>query len=142
MIAEGEYDPRYLAGIILFNQRDFFHAHDVWEDLWNDCPSDQRRFHQGLIQAAVALYHWGNGNWRGTRRLFRSGRTYMSAYPDGYRGLDVGRFWRGMESAVTDLLWQEPPPEGAKLDPERVPLIELDPAPQSWPDPRSFLPED
>src|SRR5437879_287850 len=28
------YDPRYLAGIVLFNRGDFFEAHEVWEALW------------------------------------------------------------------------------------------------------------
>ena len=28
------YDPRYLAGIVLFNRGDYFEAHEVWEDLW------------------------------------------------------------------------------------------------------------
>ena len=32
-----DYNPRYLAGILLFNARDFFEAHDVWEELWADC---------------------------------------------------------------------------------------------------------
>jgi hypothetical protein len=27
-------DPRYLAGVVLFNEQEFFEAHEVWEDLW------------------------------------------------------------------------------------------------------------
>ena len=45
-------DPRYLAGIDLFNRGEFFDAHDAWEELWTDCPSADRRFYQSLIQAA------------------------------------------------------------------------------------------
>ncbi|WP_315854002.1 DUF309 domain-containing protein [Gemmata massiliana] len=26
-------DPRFLAGVELFNRREFFDAHEVWEDL-------------------------------------------------------------------------------------------------------------
>src|SRR5262245_57419384 len=60
--SETAYDPRYLAGVLFFNRRDFFEAHEVWEDLWQECTGPERKFVQALIQAAVALYHFGNGN--------------------------------------------------------------------------------
>ena len=68
---------------------DYFEAHEVWEDLWHDCPSADRRFVQSLIQAAVALYHWGRGNAAGAQRLFDSGRNYMAPYRPRHLGLDV-----------------------------------------------------
>ena len=49
------HDPRYLAGIVLFNAQDFFEAHEVWEDLWSETCGNEHRFYQGLIQAAVGL---------------------------------------------------------------------------------------
>ena len=52
------YDPRYLAGIVLFNRGDFFEAHEVWEQLWME-PGEDKKFFQGLIQAAVALNEKG-----------------------------------------------------------------------------------
>jgi uncharacterized protein len=30
------YDPLYLQGIEHFNVCDFFEAHEVWEELWQD----------------------------------------------------------------------------------------------------------
>src|SRR3989442_38030 len=61
--ASPDYDPRYLAGVLLFNRHEFFEAHEVWEALWlsADVGTD-RRFVQGLIQAAVGLYHFGTNN--------------------------------------------------------------------------------
>jgi predicted metal-dependent hydrolase len=137
MGAPEEYDPRYLAGVLFFNRRDFFAAHEVWEELWHDCPPGLRKFVQGLIQAAVALYHWDRGNARGAKRLFLSGRAYMSAYPDGYLGLDVAEFWRGMARALADVLSEEP---RGRLDAALVPTIELLPPPACWPDPDGLLP--
>ena len=88
MTDEPDYEPRYLAGIVLFNERDFFSAHEVWEDLWNDCGDADRRFYQALIQAAVALYHYGQGNLRGAVKLFASSKAYMDRYPSPHLGLD------------------------------------------------------
>src|SRR5947209_20462200 len=91
------YDPRYLGGILFFNEHDYFEAHEVWESLWLECAGPERRFIQALIQAAVALFHFGNGNLRGTAKLYRSGRAYMEAYRSPYLGLDISDFWRQME---------------------------------------------
>jgi predicted metal-dependent hydrolase len=90
-------DPRFLEGVGRFNAGEFFEAHEVWEGLWMDCPAAERRFVQALIQAAVAVYHFGRGNVAGARRLFYSGRRYMEPYRPAHMGLDVGEFWGKME---------------------------------------------
>jgi predicted metal-dependent hydrolase len=126
------YDPRYLLGIVHFNRGEFFEAHEVWEDLWHDTAGPDRRFFQGLIQAAVAVYHAGNGNARGARRLFHSGRRYMSAYPNRHLGMDIPAFWAALETALADLL-ADPLPAGARLRAEAVPAIALTPGPTAWP---------
>lgn len=128
-----EYEPRYLTGILLFNRRAFFDAHEVWEDLWHECELPNRRFYQGLIQAAVALYHWSRGNWRGAKRLFQSGRSYMSAYPIRHLGLNRERFWQEMEAAVADVLRSDSPDPAQWLNEQLCPRIELEPAPKRWP---------
>ncbi len=138
-----EYDPRYLAGILFFNRRDFFEAHEVWEDLWGDCSDRDRRFYQALIQAAVALYHYGNGNLRGAAKLYASSKAYMDRYSSPHLGLDCDGFWRAMAAcfapvhAESDLLRRDLRP-----DPALIPTIALDPPPAAWPDPDEFLDEE
>jgi predicted metal-dependent hydrolase len=116
------HDPRYLAGVALFNRGEYFDAHDVWEELWQDCPSADRRFYQSLIQAAVALYHWGNGNRTGAVRLFHSGRRYMDPYRPAHRGLDVDRFWREVEAALAPALADAGAAPGVPGPPPRIHL--------------------
>jgi predicted metal-dependent hydrolase len=99
-----DYDPRYLAGVLFFNAQEFFQAHDVWEDLWADTQGPDHRFYQGLIQAAVALYHFSNGNVRGAVKLFRSGHAYMQRYPSPHWGLDVTAFWEAMRGCFGSIL--------------------------------------
>src|SRR5580700_9399482 len=75
--ATPQYDPRYLAGVTLFNQHEFFEAHEVWESLWLSADvGEDRRFVQGLIQAAVGLYHFSTLNTRGARKLYHTARAY------------------------------------------------------------------
>jgi uncharacterized protein len=135
------YDPRYLAGIVLFNRGDFFEAHEVWESLWMETFTEDKRFFQALIQAAVGLLHFCNGNVRGAVKLFRSSRDYMAKYGSPYMGLDQEVFWRDMERCFAPLLVCADP--DLKITPveDDIPEISLDPLPEEWPDPAPFLEE-
>jgi len=134
-----EYEPRYLAGIVVFNDRDFFEAHEIWESIWLECAGPERRFYQGLIQAAVALYHFGNGNVRGATKLFQSSGKYLEAYGDKYLGLDIAAFWGQMERCFAELLAANAPDKDLRPDPDLIPVITLEPPPAAWPDPAEFL---
>lgn len=141
--ADLDYDPRYLAGVMFFNGRDFFTAHEVWEDLWQECGDADRRFYQALIQAAVGLYHFGNGNLRGAMKLYKTAKAYMDPYPCPHLGLDRIAFWNRMAEcfapvhAETDLLRRDLHP-----DPAPIPTIVLDPEPPEWPNPEEYVEED
>lgn len=134
------YDPRYLAGVVLFNDQDFFAAHEVWEDLWAEARGDERKFYQGLIQAAVGLCHFGNGNLGGAVKLYHSSRAYMEPCGSPFLGLDAVDFWRQMERCYARLLATGDRSE--RPDPELLPRIRLNPEPAAWPDPAAYLPEE
>ena len=59
----------------------------------------------------MAVYHANNGNARGARRLFHSGRRYMSGYPARHFGLafhhrdtEITEFVRSLLCALCDSL--------------------------------------
>lgn len=137
-----EYDSRYLGGILFFNAHEFFEAHEVWESLWLHNAGPERRFVQGLIQAAVGLHHFNNGNVRGAIKLYRSSRDYMEHYGDSYMGLDIGGFWRQMEICFAALMADGPPAPRPALDPCLIPQITLTPPPDVWPAMEDFADED
>ncbi len=136
------YDPRYLAGIVLFNRGDFFEAHEVWESLWMESFGEERRFVQALIQAAVGLLHFCNGNVRGAVKLYRSSRDYMANYASPYLGLDHGQFWERMERCFAPLLAASETDQRIAPVEEDIPEITLEPPPEEWPDPVQFLEEE
>src|SRR5437879_5746072 len=135
------YDPRYLAGIVLFNRGDFFEAHEVWENLWVDSAGPERSFYQGLIQAAVGLCHFCNGNLRGAVKLFHSSRRYLAAGGSAFQGLDLTDFNQRMERCFAPLLIDSEPPTGTAIAEELIPEIDLQPPPEIWPDPLPYLDE-
>lgn len=137
-----DYDPRYLSGILLFNEGDFFEAHEVWEALWMETFDSDKQFYQGLIQAAVGLCHFCNGNVRGAVKLYHSSRDYMKKYPSPHLGLNNDKFWQDMQECFAVLLASEEPDRSMVIEEERIPEIALDPEPEEWPDPANYLLED
>ncbi len=96
-------DPLVLRGVDLFNRGEFFDAHEVVEELWQDHVGPDRDLLKGFIQAAVALEHHRRGNLRGLRSVGRTALGYLDRYPARAAGLDVGRLrtdLRGFLEAV------------------------------------------
>jgi predicted metal-dependent hydrolase len=136
------HDPRYLAGIVLFNRGDFFEAHEVWESLWMETHGPEKPFVQGLIQAAVGLCHFCNGNVRGAAKLYKSSRDYMQRFAPVFWDLDVGRFWADMQACFAELLAAEEPDRHIAIREELIPEIALVAEPDAWPDPEDYLDDD
>ncbi|MEZ6071082.1 MAG: DUF309 domain-containing protein [Pirellulales bacterium] len=128
-----EFDTRYLDGIRYFNECDFFEAHEVWEDLWTDFEGDSRRFYQGLIQAAVALHHFGNGNTRGARKLNESCRKYLDPFRPWHEGLDLDRFLDDMDRCFAALVAATEDPPVVEIDADTIPKSNCASAPVSPP---------
>ena len=116
-------DPRFLEGIRCFNQQAFFEAHEVWEDLWRDEHGPARHFYQGLIQVAVCLHHFRNGNTRGAKKLCVSSSEYLESYRPEYLGLDLERLLSELQTCCRELLVGDEPAPSAKLDLDRLPKI-------------------
>jgi predicted metal-dependent hydrolase len=75
-------------GIDLFNEREFWHAHEAWEELWLVARGERKRFLQGLIQLAAAYHHVKRGTLRGAARLFDAAIEKLSPFPPEYEGVD------------------------------------------------------
>ena len=81
----------YSRGISLFNRQKFFEAHEVWEEIWQRSHQVDRRFLQGLIQAAAFLLKVEAENLNGSRRLHDRSVDKLKAYQPGYWGLKIDR---------------------------------------------------
>ena len=83
-------DPRFPQAIELFNAEEFFACHDVLEEIWSETLDEDRNFYQGLIHAAVALFHFTEGNLGGARKMCSSAMAYLSGYAGVHRQIDLG----------------------------------------------------
>ena|GEM_PF-1782724 len=94
-------DPQGLfwKGVKLFNEGEFFEAHEVWEEIWRESDEPDRSFYQGLIQIAVALAHLERGNVVGFDRLASRAEEHLAEFPPSFGGIRLEELRR----QVTDL---------------------------------------
>lgn len=84
-------EQTFLQGVEAFNQQQFYECHDLLEAIWMESPEAEKNFYQGILQIAVACYHFGNGNWRGTVVLLGEGIRRLADFQPSYRGIDVSQ---------------------------------------------------
>jgi len=90
--SESDSTPATLAEAArLFNEREYFDCHDVLEELWGDTLGEDRDFYQGLLHAAVSLFHLSEGNPAGARKMYASSLRYLAAYGSSFGGLNLDR---------------------------------------------------
>lgn len=121
---KGIVDSRFSQAIDLFNRQEFFACHDVLEEIWSETLSAEREFLQGLIHAAVALFHFEEGNLGGARKMHDSALRYLAPFDDCFCGVDLGRFRREFDGCFEPLLgMHDSYPGNVTLDAARIPRL-------------------
>ncbi|GAB4138673.1 MAG: hypothetical protein Tsb009_07010 [Planctomycetaceae bacterium] len=121
-----DFPEAYLEGIRLFNEEEFFECHDVLEELWSEVVGEERKFLQGLIQAAVALFHFGNENLGGARKMYFAACEKLTLFGQSYMGIDLDKFLTDLRFCFSELLEAKSTyPDDVHLRDERIPKIDL-----------------
>lgn len=117
----------YYDGITLFNDHEFFDAHEVWEDIWHMAFGLKHEYYQGMIQCAVALEHYRRSNPRGVVSLYQSYNRHFMDVPATFMGLNVRSFLDRMRETLEPVITADPLPDRGEitLDASRVPILKL-----------------
>lgn len=90
-------------GIELFNDADYFSAHDFFEDLWCEAPRDERFFYQGLVHVSVASFHLISGNLKGALSQYSKSLIKLERYKPGYANINIEDLTASVEIIVAEL---------------------------------------
>ena len=97
-------DERFKKGLELFNEGEFFEAHDVIEELWLETSdSDPNRdLYKGVIQAAAAIYQFDRGVLSGAYSLYKTAVGYLEKYKPSALGLNVEKMIKEMNTCFSE----------------------------------------
>lgn len=116
-----------LAGVEAFNAGDYYSAHDLWEVAWRHGPIEQKRFFHSLIQGAVALYHWENGNTASANRMFAAGLKKAHDCPPRCLGVNLPAFWEAIAAVMESPLLGSGSPISIPVPKPTISLMSSDP---------------
>lgn len=113
-------------GVRLFNERRYFEAHDLLEEVWLGRAGREKTLYQGLIQVAVGLYKIAAGNHGGAVSQLGKGLDKLRSVRDLDCPLDLERLIRETEVVLARV---------EALGQSRIAEFSLDDAPQIHPRP-------
>nr|WP_209851262.1 DUF309 domain-containing protein [Paenibacillus sediminis] len=80
------YEPLYVDFLVYFNRdQDYFECHEVLEELW--LKKGRPPIYKGLLQVAVALFHFRNNNIHGARKMMAGAAAKLADYPGDSLGI-------------------------------------------------------
>jgi predicted metal-dependent hydrolase len=122
------YPLEYIAGIDLYNAREFHAAHDAWEDRWRDAAGPREKlFLQAMIQSAVVFHHLEIGRPGAARRMYQMAREKFARLgAERFMSLDLTDYLAQLDHA---LAWLDSGPDPRELTPPELvpPTIRLVP---------------
>ena len=83
-----------------------------------------REFYQGVLQVAVALHHWRNGNFGGAISLLKGGMEYLSRVSAVCQWVDVAAFITAADR-MREALKQLGAEDMAALDSSLIPVLRV-----------------
>lgn len=110
-----------------FNRGDWFACHETLEELWAGEEGEARDFFQGLLQMAVALHHWREGNFGGAVRLLEGGAAYLRKVRSTCQRIDVVDALASADR-MREALIRLGPERMGELAPDLIPRLRLVPA--------------
>ncbi len=98
------WPPQAQVGLRLYQQGDYFAAHEALEDAWRAATDPvAREGLQGLTQLAVACLHAQRGNTAGAVKVARRALKHLAATPWHWRGLDMAHLRAALALWLADL---------------------------------------
>jgi predicted metal-dependent hydrolase len=79
-------------GVLLFNDNDFFSAHDFFENIWMEVNINEKVFFQGLVQISVGCYHLICGNLKGAESQLSKGIDKLEAFKPVFYQINIQKF--------------------------------------------------
>ena len=99
-------DSLFIA-LRLFNNHQWYEAHDAFEEIWNSVDGDERQVIQGILQVSVSQFHLSKGNSNGATILLGEGLGRIKTRTNVNLGIDLESFCSRLEDLLEKLQYNE-----------------------------------
>ncbi len=99
-VSHGQLHPEAIKGIQLFNQRDYWLAHEALETAWLEEHSIIRALYKGILQSGVMYLQIQRNNLIGAMKMHKRSQVWLAPWPEICRGVNVGKLKRDRDRAA------------------------------------------
>jgi len=89
-----------VRGLVLFNEGEYFEAHEALENAWHAESAPIRGLYQAILQVAVTYLHIQRGNYEGAVRVAERAMPKLEKWPATCCGVDVAGLRRDYAAAM------------------------------------------
>jgi predicted metal-dependent hydrolase len=112
-------------GVTLFNNRQFWHAHEAWEQVWLRHDGDGRLFLQGLIQLAAAYHHLvTQRSFQGIVNNFQKAQSKLEVFQPTYLGISTTPLIESLLKTIS-LATKTSEQEFSSIDHDTIPKLQF-----------------
>ena len=94
-----EADPRFLRGVELYNDREFFEAADEFEELFFEASGSELPFIRFFLQLSVGSHHAQFRQWRAAVLRLQEGRRVLPEITD-HRACNLAELGRAIDAMI------------------------------------------
>lgn len=91
-------------GLQLFNEQQYFEAHEALEFAWRAETGAARELYRGILQVGVGYYHLQHGNYRGAIKLLARSKPRLAIFPDWCQGVNVQKLREDSQRVAAELV--------------------------------------
>jgi predicted metal-dependent hydrolase len=113
-----------IKGILLFNQKEYFEAHEELEIAWREETNKVRELYQGILQVGVAYYHIQRRNFAGGKIMLERSAKWLAPFPNMIYGMNIQKL-KSDSDLVYKVLMQLGPEKIANFNPILFNPIEI-----------------
>ena len=105
--SKGKFQDSLFVALNLFNNHQWYEAHDAFEEIWNYVDGDERQVIQGILQVSVSQFHLSKGNLNGATILLGEGLGRIKTRTKINLGIDLDSFCLCLEDLLRKLQYKE-----------------------------------
>lgn len=111
----GTIHPAAIKGMQLFNDGEYWLAHEALEEAWKEETGAVRELYRAILQTGVVYLHITRDNYNGAVKVYRKVQKWITPWPEVCRGIQIGQLRRELNAVIAEV---------KRLGPDR--LVEFD----------------
>lgn len=100
----GALHPKAIEGLHLFNEGNYFEAHEELETAWKEEHGSIRDLYRGILQVAVTYLHITRGNYDGAVKVYGRSLKWTQDWNDVCRGIHVKKLRHDVETVMQEVM--------------------------------------